>query len=378
MNRKLKKKSLFMVISMNIGGVEKALLNMLKTMDPSKNEVTVLMLEKKGNFLKLLPNWVRIVELSYYKDIKEEFNKPPRELILKYLKNGNILKVTCLFVIFLFCKVKKNRELLLKFLFYKYPDYLGEYDEAISYAGPMALIDYYIANKVRAKKKISWIHFDITAVGMDRNFSRELYKQFDEINIVSKEAKEKFDLIFPEVKDKTKVFYNIILKEEILKLAEEKGFDDNYTGLKLLTVGRIAKEKGQDLAIEALKKILDRGIEARLYLIGTGKFEKECKELAVNLGIEDKVIFLGIKSNPYPYMKECNIYIQPSRYEGYCTTVEEALIFNKKMVITNFNSSKEQLKNADFSYISGFNSEEIAKGVLTLVLLDIEESVNLK
>ena len=242
----------------------------------------------------------------------------------------------------------------------------------------MALIDYYIANKVRAKKKISWIHFDITAVGMDRNFSRELYKQFDEINIVSKEAKEKFDLIFPEVKDKTKVFYNIILKEEILKLAEEKGFDDNYTGLKLLTVGRIAKEKGQDLAIEALKKILDRGIEARLYLIGTGKFEKECKELAVNLGIEDKVIFLGIKSNPYPYMKECNIYIQPSRYEGYCTTVEEALIFNKKMVITNFNSSKEQLKNADFSYISGFNSEEIAKGVLTLVLLDIEESVNLK
>ena len=378
MNRKLKKKSLFMVISMNIGGVEKALSNMLKTMDPSKNEVTVLMLEKKGNFLKLLPNWVRIVELSYYKDIKEEFNKPPRELILKYLKNGNILKVTCLFVIFLFCKVKKNRELLLKFLFYKYPDYLGEYDEAISYAGPMALIDYYIANKVRAKKKISWIHFDVTAVGMDRNFSRELYKQFDEINIVSKEAKEKFDLIFPEVKDKTKVFYNIILKEEILKLAEEKGFDDNYTGLKLLTVGRIAKEKGQDLAIEALKKILDRGIEARLYLIGTGKFEKECKELAVNLGIEDKVIFLGIKSNPYPYMKECNIYIQPSRYEGYCTTVEEALIFNKKMVITNFNSSKEQLKNVDFSYISGFNSEEIAKGVLTLVLLDIEESVNLK
>ena len=296
-----------MVISMNIGGVEKALLNMLKTMDSSQNEVTVLMLEKKGGFLNSLSNWVKVDELSYYRDIKEEFNKPPKELILDYLKSGNIFRAIYFFIISLFCKFKGDRELLLKALFSKQPDYTGEYDEAISYAGPMALIDYYIANKVKAKRKLGWIHFDITTVGMDRNLSRKLYKKFDELNIVSKDAKEKFDSVFPEFKDKTKVFYNIILKDEVLKLAKEKGFDDNYNGLRLLTVGRISREKGQDLAIEALKKILDRGIEAKLYLVGAGNFEKECKKLVINLGIEDKVIFLGAKSNPYPYMKECDI-----------------------------------------------------------------------
>ena len=363
----MKKKILFMVISMNIGGVEKALLNMLKTMDSSKNEVTVLMLEKKGGFLNFLPDWIKVDELSYYKDIREEFNKSPKELILNYMKSGNIFRAIYFFIIFLFCKLKGDRELLLKALFSKYPDYIGEYDEAIAYAGPMALIDYYIANKVKAKRKLGWIHFDITTVGIDKNLSRKLYGKFDEINIVSKDAKEKFDLVFPEFKDKTKVFYNIILKDEILKLAEETGFEDNYNGLRLLTVGRISKEKGQDLAIEALKKILDRGIEAKLYLVGTGNFEKECKKLAVNLGIEDKVVFLGVKSNPYPYMKECDIYIQPSRYEGYCITLAEALIFDKRIVATKFTGALEQLKKRDNHQICDYTSESISEGIVKFI-----------
>ena len=364
----MKKRILFMIISMNIGGVEKALLNMLKTMDSSQNEVTVLMLEKKGGFLNSLPNWVKVDELSYYRDIKEEFNKPPKELILNYLKSGNIFRAIYFFIISLFCKLKGDRELLLKALFSKYPDYIGEYDEAIAYAGPMALIDYYIANKVKAKRKLGWIHFDITTVGIDINLSRKLYRKFDEINIVSKDAKEKFDSVFPEFKNKTKVFYNVILKEEILKLAGEKGFDDNYTGLRLLTVGRISKEKGQDLAIEALKKILDRGIDAKLYLVGTGNFEKECKKLAINLGIEDRVVFLGAKSNPYPYMKECDIYIQPSRYEGYCITLAEALIFDKKIVATKFTGALEQLKGKENSQICDYTSESISEGILKLLV----------
>ncbi|MBU3841898.1 MAG: glycosyltransferase [Candidatus Fusobacterium pullicola] len=364
----MKKKILFMVISMNIGGVEKALLNMLKTMDSSQNEVTVLMLEKKGGFLNSLPDWVKVDELLYYKDIKEEFNKPPKDLILGYLKSGKIFRAIYLFIISLFCKLKGDRELLLKALFSKYPDYIREYDKAIAYAGPMALIDYYIANKVKAKKKLGWIHFDITTVGVDRNLLRKLYKKFDEINIVSKDAKEKFDSVFPEFKNKTKVFYNVILKEEILKLAGEKGFDDNYTGLRLLTVGRISKEKGQDLAIEALKKILDRGIDAKLYLVGTGNFEKECKKLAINLGIEDRVVFLGAKSNPYPYMKECDIYIQPSRYEGYCITLAEALIFDKKIVATKFTGALEQLKGKENSQICDYTSESISEGILKLLV----------
>ena len=112
---------------------------------------------------------------------------------------------------------------------------------------------------------------------------------------------------------------------------------------------------------------MDRGIEAKLYLVGAGNFEKECKKLAINLGIEDKVIFLGAKSNPYPYMKECDIYIQPSRYEGYCITLAEALIFDKKIVATRFTGALEQLKERDNNQICDYTSESISKGILKLI-----------
>lgn len=363
----MKKKILFMVINMNIGGVEKALLNMLKTMSSEDNEVTILMLEKKGGFLNSIPDWVKIDHLPYYEQIKNEFNKPPKIIILDYLKRGSIFKSIYFFIIFLLCKIKGDRELFLKLLFSKYPNYKEEYDEAIAYAGPMSLIDYYIINKVKAKRKISWIHFDITTIGIDRNLSKKMYKNFDQINVVSKDAKEKFDLIFPEFKNKTKVFYNVILKNEIIKLAEEKGFEDNYKGLRLLTVGRISKEKGQDLAIGALKLLVDRGIEAKLYLIGTGNFEQECKRIAKNLGLEEKVVFFGVKTNPYPFMKECDIYIQPSRYEGYCITLAEALIFDKKIIATKFTGALEQLKGKKDSQICDYNSESIVEGIIKLM-----------
>lgn len=365
----MKKKILFMIISMNVGGVEKALLNMLKIMSPLENDVTVLMLEKKGDFLESLPSWVKIDELCYYKDIKEEFNKSPKELILNYLKNGNIFKAIYFLLISLVCKLKGDRELLLKVLFSKYPNYKEEYDEAIAYAGPMALIDYYIVNKVKAKRKLGWIHFDISTIGIDKNLSKKLYKNFDQINVVSKDAKEKFDLIFPEFKNKTNVFYNVILKEEIIKLAEKKGFTDDYKGLRLLTVGRISREKGQDLVIGALKRIVDKGIDAKLYLVGTGNFIEECKNLANKLGVKDRVVFLGAKSNPYPYMKECDIYIQPSRYEGYCITLAEALVFNKKIVATKFTGALEQLKERKNSQICEYSSESISEGILKLIKL---------
>lgn len=363
----MKKKILFMIINMNVGGVEKALLNVLKTMLSEDSEVTVLMLEKKGGFLSSLPDWVKIDCLPYYEQIKNEFNKSPKTVILDYLKRGNIFKSVYFFIIFLFCKIKGDRELLLKVLFSKYSNYSDEYDEAIAYAGPMALIDYYIINKVKAKRKISWIHFDITTIGMDRNLSKKLYKKFDEIRIVSNDAKKKFISIFPEVENKVKVFYNVILKDEIMKLAEEKGFEDDYKGLRLLTVGRISKEKGQDLAIGALKLLVDRGIEARLYLVGTGNFEQECKNIAKNLGIEERVVFLGVKTNPYSYMKECDIYIQPSRYEGYCITLAETLIFDKKIVVTKFTGALEQLKERENSQICDYSSESLVEGIMKLI-----------
>ncbi|MGL5989240.1 glycosyltransferase [Cetobacterium sp.] len=363
----MKKKVLFMVINMNVGGVEKALLNKLKTMSPKEYSVRVLMLEKYGGFLDSIPDWIEIDYIKGYDKIKYIFNNPPKKVILDFIKNKQFFKAAYYFMLFLILKITGSRELLLKSLFSNYSNYSEKYDSAIAYAGPMALIDYYILKKVKADKKIGWIHFDVTTIGLDKNLVKSIYKDFHEIRIVSNDAKIKFDSIFPEFKEKTKVVYNDILKDEILKLSNEKGFQDNYTGLRLLTVGRISKEKGQDLAIAALKKLVDSGVEARLYLVGDGAFKNSCLELAQSLMIEDKVIFLGTKKNPYPYMKECDIYIQPSRYEGYCITLAEALVFNKFIVATKFTGALEQLRYNEKSSIVDYSSDAISDGIKKLI-----------
>lgn len=359
----MKKKVLFMVINMNVGGVEKALLSQLSTMSPEKYEIKVLMLEKYGEFLDKIPSWVEIEYLNYYKKIKDIFNNPPKSLLRKYLKEFQILKLIYYIGIFSICKFQKNREFLLGRLFYKCEDYKGHYDEAIAYAGPMSLIDYFIIRKVKADKKISWIHFDVSKISLDVNLIDKLYPEYDEIRVVSEEAKKKFNEIFPKLENKTKTTYNVILKDEILKLGEESGFNDGYKGLKFLTVGRISKEKGQDLAIEAFKKFLDSGKDGRLYFIGDGAFRSYCQELVKKLDISEKVIFLGTKINPYPYMKECDIYIQPSRYEACCTTISEAIIFNKTIVSTKFTGVFEKLVNIQNSFIVDFSSDDIYKGM---------------
>lgn len=363
----MKKKILFMVINMNVGGVEKALLSQLKMIDTKIYSVRVLMLEKYGGFLDSIPEWVEVDYLNEYKNIKDLFNKGPKDILIDFLKKGKVLKCLQYLYVFIICKINNSREFLLETLLKDYPDYGEIYDEAIAYAGPMALIDYYIAKKVKAKSKIGWIHFDVTTIGIDKNLVNNIYKKFNEIRIVSKDAKNKFDEEFPDLRLKTKVAYNVILKDEILKQSKEKGFCDEYKGLRLLTVGRISKEKGQDLAIEALKKILDSGVDARLYLVGDGSFKSYCEKLAKNLNISQNVVFLGTQKNPYSYMRECDIYIQPSRYEGYCITLAETLIFNKPIVATKFTGALEQLKENKNSEIVDYSSEDIFKGVNILL-----------
>lgn len=363
----MKKKVLFMVINMNVGGVEKALLNQLKKMSSKEYSVKILMLEKYGDFLDDIPKWVEVDYFKNYQRVKYLFNTPPKDIVLNFLKDGKFLKASYYLALFLITKLLGSRELLLKSIFSKHSNYSEEFDEAIAYAGPMSLIDYYVLKKINASKKIGWIHFDITTIGLDKKLINNIYKGFEEIRVVSKDAKDKFDDTFPLLKEKTKVVYNVILKDEILKLGSEKGFDDSYKGVRLLTVGRVSKEKGQDLAIEALKKLLDKGIDAKLYLVGDGSFRKECELLSRKLNIVENVVFLGTQKNPYPYMKECDIYIQPSRYEGYCITLAESLIFNKSIVATKFTGALEQLKGNKNSKIVDYSSDAIFKGVLKIL-----------
>lgn len=362
------KKILFMCINMNIGGTEKALLTMLNEMDRSKYEITLLMLEEYGGFLNQIPDGIKVMYLKEYKTLKKFINDPPQLVAKELIKNRKIIKGLSVLFVYIISKLMKDISIYYKYILSNVDTLNEEYDIAIAYAGPMDFISYFVINKIKSKKRVQWIHFDITKIGFNVNFAKKIYDKFDKVFVVSNEGKDKLINFLPSLKDKTEVFFNIISCKMIEKMSYEgEGFSDDFDGTRILTVGRLSKEKGQDLIIPVLKKLKENGYKVRWYCIGDGPAKKEYEKLVDKLNIKDDFIFLGSKLNPYTYMKECNIYVQPSKHEGYCITLGEARCFNNPIVTTNFTGANEQIVNENTGLVCEINEEEIYKAIKKLL-----------
>ena len=364
----MKKKLFFLLSTMNVGGVEKAFLGLLSIIPLDKYEIHVGFLQAKGGYMEYLPPHIHIHEINIFQKYWRIINDPPIPIIKNFFLKGDIIEAFIHLLLYIHFKLTKNRYYFYKWILRHEPKFSKQYDVAIAFAGPSQAIDYYICEKINAPIKCGWIHFDVTKFGIDKGMTRRLYQQYQKIFIVSQTAKEKFDNIFPEFKNKTEVFYNIVSKEQTKELAN-KGptFTDKFQGIRILTVGRLSAEKGQDIAIQALKFLIEKGYNAKWYFVGDGKLRKECELLAARLGITDYVEFLGTKTNPYGYMKDCDIYMQPSRHEGFCITLAEALCFQKPIVATNFTGAKEQLKSHLNCIVSSMNANDIAKAIHAII-----------
>jgi glycosyltransferase involved in cell wall biosynthesis len=364
----MKKKVLLMVINMNIGGTERALLNLIHEMPEDKYDITVYMLEKRGGFLEQIPERVNIKCLDCYANIKGIIHNPPKETLVSLFQRGKYIKGMILFIIFLICKLSGNNSLLFHYLLRNVPSEETTYDIAVAYAGPMDFISFFVAKKMKAKRKIQWIHFDVTKIGFNKKFASSIYQQFHNIYAVSREGKEKLMQLLPTLKNKIDVFPNVISPYYIVRMSKTgEGFKDNFDGIRILTVGRLSKEKGQDLAISVLKQLKDEGFHVRWYCIGEGGARLEYEKQIAAHKLEDDFLLLGSTPNPYPYMKQSDIYVQPSRHEGYCITLAEAKMFNKPIISTNFTGANEQLSLYPKGYIVNFDQTELYNQLKLLI-----------
>ena len=350
---------------MNVGGVEKALLGLLSVLQLDKYEVHVGLLKKDGGFLDFLPKEVIVHEINCYTDNWKLINDPPLRNIRMMIKKGQLVEAVVHFLLYLQIKLTSNRFWFYKYILRKEDYFPVEFDLAVSFAGPSQMMDYYICEKVNANKKCCWIHFDVSQYGIDKKMTAILYKRFDTIFIVSEEGKIIFDKMFPQFAAKTEVFHNVVSRENVISLAEVgPSFEDDSDVQRILTVGRISEEKGQQVAIVALKLLLDRGYVLKWYFVGDGDNRDCCEQLAEEYGVRDHVVFLGVQTNPYGYMKDCDVYVQPSRHEGFCITLAEASCFDKPIVATDFTGAYEQLKHRDNGLVVGMSAGDISKGVI--------------
>ena len=355
------KKILFVINSMGVGGAEKCLAELLKVIPKDEYEVHLGLLNIKGAFLDIIPQGVFIHELP----------KPQKSkvILLHLIKTFHWTDAISFLLIWIYAKVSHDVYQNCRYRYWNASLSEINYDLAISYVGRPEECVFYLYEKVKAKSKCLWIHDDVSILEIRDCYKmvERLYKCLDKIFIVSEDGKRRFDSVYPQMKDKTDVFYNIIPVDNIVQMADDgDSFSDDYKGKRLLTVGRINPQKGYLFAIDTLKFLLDKGYNVKWYIIGGdigNTYYKECMDLAAQKGVSDHVIFLGIQTNPYRYMRDCDVYVQPSLFEAYCTTIMEALCFGNPIVATCFCSVHEQLKGRENGYMTEMTVESLADGI---------------
>lgn len=354
------KKVLFVSKNMNFGGVEKSLLSILRRIPENKYDITLLLMQKDGELLNYIPKWIKVDEIP---NISKQTKYKVIEL-MKKLKFISALRLIYNLLLSMYSKsIYKSYIRYAKTL----PDIEEEFDLAISYYNPTAFPVIYTMNNIKSKKKIMWIHSDVDTY-KDIYEYEDIYSKYDLIYNASKEGTSRFKNKFPGLIDKTETFYNLIDKKELDYLGGNgESFDDEFDGIRILTVGRLGIEKGQNFIPKILNRLLQLGKNVKWYCIGDGDLRKELEREIKEYKLEDKLILLGSKSNPYGYIKDCDIYVQPSRNECYCTTVTEAKCFNRPMVITNVNGSKEQIKDNYNGLIVDIDEQSISEGIIKLI-----------
>ncbi len=368
------KKVFFQLGAMNVGGVEKSWLSLVDALPQDRYEIHLGLLSPKGGYMKSIPDNVFVHVIDCYDSLRNEINDPPLWVLKDKIRKRQYVKAFILFLLYLISKFTNSRYWFYKYILRDVPQMKDSYDVAVAYAGPSQMVDFFVCEKINALQKYGWIHFDVAKFGIDRGMTAQLYKKYRKIFIVSETGKDIFDRLFPQFSHKTVVFHNVVSRNKVIQLAEDgPTFEDKYDGKRILTVGRISEEKGQRTAIESLKLLLEKNFQVKWYFVGDGKDKCICEHIVRKLGLVNNVIFLGTQINPYGFMKDCDIYMQPSRHEGFCITLAEALCFGHPIVATDFTGAQEQLKDRKNGLVTGMTADKIASGLEKVLLSGCQE-----
>ncbi len=366
----MKKKVLIASFDLAIGGVERSLVGLLNSIDYQKYEVDLMLFKHEGEFFSLLPEGPNLLpENPAYSTFRKSISQIIRDgrypiavsrLLAKYISSikGKVMRVEEPG----YLTIQYGWELTRPFL----PELSKEYDLAIGFLWP----HHFIGEKVKAKRKVGWVHTDYSNIFIDKKTEMKMWKNLDQIVAVSEDCSNTFVNQFPHLKDKIIVIENILSQDFVRQQSEIPSAQEinKEPGKTIfMSVGRLSHAKGIDNAIRACRQLVDKGYDIAWYVVGYGPLENELRKLIAELGLENHFFLIGKKMNPYPYIKACDIYVQPSRYEGKAVTIREAQILGKPVVITNFPTAKSQVKDGVDGLITPMKIEGIVEGLQKLL-----------
>ena len=367
----MKKRIFISMHYLELGGAEISLIGLLQALDYSKYDVDLFVHRHQGELMSFIPKAVNLLpEITAYACIESPLTEAIRRgqlgvawgrMKAKWRAKRYQPRDASLSQNAVFQYIAQETEHYLPSL-----ERYGEYDLAISFLQP----HNYVLSKVKAKKKICWIHTDYTKVEFDVNAELPIWTAFDHIVSISPDVTRTFLQIFPSLEDKIVEIENILSSEFVRKRADEQNVSNEIPKkgncINILSVGRFSEQKNFDNVPDICRRIREQGVDLYWFLIGFGN-DSLIRQKIHEAGMEDYVILLGKRTNPYPYMKACDIYAQPSRYEGKSVTVREAQMLCKPVVITNYPTAKSQIQDGVDGVIVPMDNAGCAKGMTEFI-----------
>lgn len=362
----MKKRILIIMMSMYNGGAEKSLVNMLNAMPDNLFSVDLLLYKKEGIFLDQIPKWVNIVDTP---SSVRQFYSPIR--IKSIFDIVHLPAYIYKIVASVISKVVTSNDTEMRLLRWNwfYSPFIkkvpGKYDLAVGYiSGETG----YLLSKVDAKNKIVWVHNDYTGASYSQKFDKIHFSYCDKIVTISESCLKILRETFPEMSNKLVNIPNIT-SEQFVRNRSNEFIPVEYSLDKqiILSIGRLAEQKGFDFAIEAARELKQRGLDFIWYIIGSGPLEVELKKQVTEANVENYVVFLGVRENPYPYIKNCDLFVQPSRFEGKSVVLDEAKILCKPIIATNYSTVTDQLQNGKEAIIVNMDGKSVADGIEILL-----------
>lgn len=337
---------------MELGGAERSLLTFIEMFKEKNVSISLLLFHRTGTLLSYVPDWVTVVELPEVGRLDSL-----RKKILNFLVR---------------CGLSRFFD-ILKYFYHlvgsevnfgkKYNNI--DYDVVVAYKDGTAT---WFARNISAKVKIAFFHTDFIRAGYNSIKEEKVYDNFEQIYCVSSAAKRSFVQALPSLAEKISVFYTIIDQKKLYSLAKfGPKFLDDFNGIRILTVGRLSHEKGLNKAIKALALLKMHGYSVRWYIVGDGCEKSNLIKLISANHLQDDFIFLGEVENPYRLMADCDIYVQPSNYEGYCLAIAEARALCCPIVACDFSGAREQIVDKETGIITGMSAENLYDGISELI-----------
>ena len=366
----MKKKLLIVSHALELGGAERSLIGLLDALNPENWEINLFLLRHEGELMDAVPSHVNLLpQVGAYTVLA----RPMKDT----LKEGHILLTAARLAGRVaarqydrkngFTESGVSLEYSHKYTYRLMPKICPdtEYDLAISFLTP----HYICAEKVRAKKKLAWIHTDYSRIQVNRESELAMWDCYDHIVSISDAVTDSFLGVFPELKEKIVRIENVLPEKLIRKQAEAFSVETEMPekGIRLLSIGRFCTAKNFDNVPDICARLLQAGLDVYWYLIGFGGDEGLIRQKIKEAGMENRVIMLGKKENPYPYIKACDLYVQPSRYEGNCVCVHEAQMLGKPVVITRYATSASQLEEGVDGVIVPLDNAGCAAGIAELL-----------